>query len=396
MFVKNVLMMATIKVSAITLSFASTILLVLWFGKREFGEYIGLLSIVNLLVFPLTGVIVRELVRKVAIQGGEVTPSIMNIVNTYFSSFAIGCSLAILLIFLQFRISLILLIGSSVVMLSIFSALYRAEGRFVLGNLEAQIIRPAGFILVCFILTQTKINIDSDKLLLVMGVIVFVTAVTFVILSPYPLRFTVRCSALPNIYGLPALFCAGFELYHVSTDVIVANVLFGGNVAADVKISHQLKSLVLMPFLVYLMYAQRQISESVHSEEKWIKVKTEVRYLKIVSALFAIFGSIIIFVYIYYFDYFAFSLSILFSILLSSASFIIFGPQLEISFQIGTISNISKYVVEFLAIHLIILVLVSVTKLPAEAMFLLNALNIIFLFSNIGKVNNRKVDQIKP
>lgn len=253
--------------------------------KEDFGAVNTFISTVILATFLLSAAPTRQLVRELGTFGLEarcaMAQSYINASHLFLALSAGLASLAALIgqtWFAAFYLAMGLVFASA-----LYSAFFRGIGRYMIGNIEAGVIRITAFLvlLAMFYWFGGELSSGQAQMLYVFAAVLGL--VLLVWMRGAMQRLDLRVQALWPYGRLPIAmtFLAGTEIFTVNYDLMVVNAIYGSEVAAEVRIGQQLRSLSSLPLQIYLMFSLDRLSRALRANDGLEQRRREVRLVRL-------------------------------------------------------------------------------------------------------------------
>lgn len=258
-------------------------------GKEDFGSVNAFISTVILATFLLSAAPTRQLVRDLGAFGIKARGAMAErYINASHLFLILSTGLAgLTAILAQTWLASFFLVLGLVFTSSLYSAFFRGIGRYLVGNIEAGVIRITAFLvfLVLFYMLEGKLSSELAQMLYVAAAAL--GFVLLVILRGPIRRLDLRVQALWPYGRLPIAMTvfAGIEIFTVNYDLMVVNAIYGPEVAAEVRIGQQLRSLSSLPLQIYLMFSLDKLSRALRVNAEVDKRRREIRLVRLMLAL---------------------------------------------------------------------------------------------------------------
>lgn len=359
-------------------------------SKMAFGQVNAFISAVTLLVFLAASGPTRMLVRELGAFGlaerGQFAEAATRNAHLWFT---LSSTLAIVSALVgRPHVALILSTIGVTFASSLYSAYFRGIGRYVLGNVEAGVIRLTIFLAILAI--AASIGLELTELA---AKISYLTAaaigllVLLLVKGGWPsMEFSPKSLWPYGSFPLTLTLLAGLEIFFVNFDIIVTTYLYGADVTAEVRVAQQLRSLTMLPLQVYLMFSFDRLSRTLQTGVETTARRHEIaliRALMVVTFLAAIaiagpFGTL-------FFDGGTDFLTTL-AVLSGVVPMVLFGPKAELVIAAARESNQKSKTTSFLMIYVLITpFLCWGLNLPPWSYFLGQTVIIALFFARLPK-----------
>ena len=253
--------------------------------KEDFGAVNTFISTVILATFLLSAAPTRQLVRELGTFGlearGAMAQSYINASHLFLALSAGLASLAALIgqtWFAAFSLVMGLVFASA-----LYSAFFRGIGRYMIGNIEAGVIRITAFLVLLSMFYWFGGELSSGQAQMLYVFAAVLGLVLLVWMRGAMQRLDLRVQALWPYGRLPIAmtFLAGIEIFTVNYDLMVVNAIYGSEVAAEVRIGQQLRSLSSLPLQIYLMFSLDRLSRALRANDGLEQRRREVRLVQL-------------------------------------------------------------------------------------------------------------------
>lgn len=274
---------------AIAAGFAVQLLLSNVTSKTEFGQINTFISTILLLTFLATSAPTRQLVRELGAFGlaerGRLAEEFIGNAHLWIM---LSATIAIISALVdQMHIALILATVGATFAAAMYSAYFRGIGRYVIGNIEAAVIRTSSFmaILTLAILFGMEITGPTAELFYLASVLIGLLILGLARGRRPWLEFSRRTLWPYGAFPLTLTILAGLEIFFVNFDIIVTTYLYGADVTAEVRVAQQLRSLTMLPLQVYLMFAFDRLSRTLRTGVETTARRREIAMIRILLAI---------------------------------------------------------------------------------------------------------------
>ena len=285
---KGFLLSALLRGYAIIAGLSMQVLLSNITTKTVFGQINTFISSVLLVTFVVTSAPTRQLVRELGAFGLEVRRAFAE-AFIYISHMWILVSIGIAFFaamlgepgWAVFSTTIGITFASA-----IYSAYFRGIGRYVLGNLEAGVIRTTAFVIL---ISLTALLRDGLVLqiaqLLYLGSVAIGLLLLMLFRPIWPaVKFSRRMLWPGGGFPLTLTILAGLEMFFLNFDIILTNYLFGADTAAEVRVAQQLRSLTLLPLQIYLMFSFDRLSRALRAGAGIDARRSEITIVRVLLA----------------------------------------------------------------------------------------------------------------
>ena len=257
--------------------------------KVTFGQINAFISTVLLLTFVATSAPTRQLVRELGAFG---LAERRELAEEYLGSahLWIVLSAAVALAAILFRktdIAIIMATVSIIFAAAIYSAYFRGIGRYVIGNIEAGLIRLTVVLamLVLVMLFYRELTVRTAQISYLGAALIGLLFLMFARRSWPTIDFSARAFWPYGAFPLTLTILAGLETLIVNFDIIVINYLYEPDVTAEVRVAQQLRSMIMLPLQVYLMFAFDRLSRALRIGVETTERRREIAFIRIFMAV---------------------------------------------------------------------------------------------------------------
>lgn len=282
---RGFILSSTVRGYAIFAGFAVQLLLSNVTSKVAFGQINTFISTILLLTFLATSAPTRQLVRELGAfgltkRGGLAEEFIGNAHLLVILSAAV----ALAAVFVgQTHVALIVATVAVTFAAAIYSAYFRGIGRYVIGNIEAGVIRSTVFmaILAIAMLFDRELAVPLAQMSYLAAVAIGLLLLILARGSCPSMEFSRRVLWPYGPFPITLTILAGLEIFFVNFDIIVTTYLYGADVTAEVRVAQQLRSLAMLPLQVYLMFAFDRLSRTLQTGGETIARRREIALIRI-------------------------------------------------------------------------------------------------------------------
>ena len=388
---KGLLLSGLVRGYAIAVGFAVQLLLSNVTSKTSFGMINAFISTALLLTFLASSAPTRQLVRELGAFGlnerGRLAEEFIG--NTHLWVI-ISATIAIFAALVgRTHLALVAATVGLLFSASLYSAYFRGIGRYIIGNIEASVIRPTIFmaILATAKLTGWELTAPTAELIYLVAVAIGLLTLVFARGIRPKIEFSSRIIWPYGSFPLTLTLLAGLEVFFVNFDIIATTYLYGADVTAEVRVAQQLRSLTMLPLQVYLMFSFDRLSRTLQTGVETRARRREIaliRSLLVVTFLAAIaiagpFGTL-------FFDGETDFLTTL-AVLSGVVPMVLFGPKAELVIAAARESNQKSKTASFLIIYVLIIpFLCWGLNLPPWSYFFGQTAIIALLFARLPKM----------
>jgi O-antigen/teichoic acid export membrane protein len=379
-----------VRAYAITAGLAVQVLLSNVVSKTAFGQINTFISTVLLLTFFATSAPTRHLVRELGTFGmaerGRLVEEFIG--NAHLWVILSGAMAIIATILGQTNLALTIATVGIAFATSLYSAYFRGLGRYVMGNLEAGVIRTTSFMAILSIATLVglQFSVVTTELWYLASV---VTGLVVLMLARarWPLMEISARTLWP--YGtlpITLTILAGLEIFFVNFDIIVTAYLYGPEVTAEVRVAQQLRSLTMLPLQVYLMFSLDRLSRTLRTGAETSVRRREIALIRVLLvgtfiaavAVSGPFGNL-------FFEE-GINFLVMIAVLSGVLPVVLFGPRAEVVIAAGSEREQAGKTITFaLAYAVLTPVLCWMFSLPAVAYFFIQAALTAAFFASLPK-----------
>lgn len=375
---------------AIAVGFAVQLLLSNVTSKTSFGMINAFISTALLLTYLASSAPTRQLVRELGAFGlnerGRLAEEFIG--NTHLWVI-ISATIAIFVALVgRTHLALVAATVGLLFSASMYSAYFRGIGRYIIGNIEASVLRPTIFmgILATVMLIGWELTATTAELIYLVAVAIGLLTLVFARGSWPNIELSSRIVWPYGSFPLTLTLLAGLEVFFVNFDIIVTTYLYGADVTAEVRVAQQLRSLTMLPLQVYLMFSFDRLSRALQTGVETSARRSEIaliRALLVVTFLAAIaiagpFGTL-------FFDGETDFLTTL-AVLSGVVPMVLFGPKAELVIAAARESNQKSKTTSFLMIYVLVTpFLCWALSLPPWSYFLGQTAIIALFFARLPK-----------
>ncbi|WJY20968.1 hypothetical protein QTA57_14315 [Fontisubflavum oceani] len=356
--------------------------------KEDFGAVNTFISTVILATFLLTAAPTRQLVRELGAFGlklrGNLAQRYLNASHLFLALSAGFAGFAALIG--QTWFAAFFLVMGVVNASALYSAYFRGIGRYIAGNLEAGVIRITVFLLslLIFYWIGGKLSSAQAQMLYVLAAVLGLILLVWMHGGMPRLNF--RLQALWPYGRLPiaTTILAGIEIFTVNYDLMVVNAIYGSEVAAEVRIGQQLRSLSSLPLQIYLMFSLDKLSRALRANDGLEQRRREMRLVRLMlGGCFAL--AILVsgpFTGLFFDE--PIEPILIYSILAGILPLVLLGPRPDLSIAAATEGNHYNKTIVFVVCYLCIAPgVLSLSGLAPEFYFMFQATLVGFYFISL-------------
>lgn len=274
---------------AISAGFAVQLLLSNATSKVSFGQINTFISTVLLLTFLATSAPTRQLVRELGAFGlterGRLAQEFISNAHLWI---ILSVAVALAALFLgETDFALIMATVAIIFAAAIYSAYFRGIGRYVIGNIEAGVIRSTVFMSILAIATLfgRELAVPVAQMSYLGAVGIGLLLLIFARGRWPSIEFSRRVLWPYGAFPLTLTILAGLETFFVNFDIIVTSYLHGADVTAEVRVAQQLRGLTMLPLQVYLMFAFDRLSRTLRTGVETTARRREIALIRILLAV---------------------------------------------------------------------------------------------------------------
>lgn len=319
---------------AIFASFVVQFLLASVTSKVAFGQINTFISTVLLLTFICASAPTRQLVRELGAFGlterGRLAEEFIGNAHMWIILSA-AAALAALIVG-ETDLALIMATVAIIFAAAIYSAYFRGIGRYVIGNIEAGVIRSTVFmaILVITMLFGRELTVPVAQISYLAAVAIGLLLLMLARGSLPSMEFSRRILWPYGAFPLTLTILAGLETFCVNFDIIVTTHLYGAEVTAEVRVAQQLRSLTMLPLQVYLMFAFDRLSRTLRTGVETTTRRRELALIRILLAVTLVAAIVLTGPFVTLFFEGETDLLTMLAVLSGVAPMVLFGPKAEL------------------------------------------------------------------
>jgi O-antigen/teichoic acid export membrane protein len=270
---------------ALVAGFAVQLLLSSVTSKDAFGQINTFISTVLLLTFLVASAPTRQLVRELGAFGlaerGRLAEDFIGNAHLWIILSAAVAFVAALVG--QTYFALIVATVGVTFPAAIYSAYFRGIGRYVIGNIEAGVIRATILtaIFAIAMLFGLELAVTTAEMSYLAAVAIGLLLLVLARDSWPSIKFSHRILWPYGTLPLTLTILAGLEIFVLHFDIIVSTYLYGANVTAEVRVAQQLRTLTMLPLQVYLMFAFDRLSRTLRTGVETTERRREIALIRI-------------------------------------------------------------------------------------------------------------------
>ena len=274
---------------AIFAGFAVQLLLASVTSKVAFGQINTFISTVLLFTFLAASAPTRQLVRELGAFGlterGRLAEEFIGNAHVWI---ILSAAAALAALFVgETDLALIMVTVAVIFAAAIYSAYFRGIGRYVIGNIEAGVIRSTVFMAILGIamLFGRELTVPVAQMSYLAAVAIGLLLLVLLRGSLPSMGFSRRILWPYGTFPLTLTILAGLETFYVNFDIIVTTYLYGADVTAEVRVAQQLRSLTMLPLQVYLMFAFDRLSRTLRTGVETTTRRREIVLIRVLLAV---------------------------------------------------------------------------------------------------------------
>ncbi|MDP4062067.1 hypothetical protein RBLE17_18240 [Rhodobacteraceae bacterium LE17] len=359
--------------------------------KEDFGSVNTFISIVLFTTFLLSAAPTRQLVRELGAYGLQ-SKNLM--VSSYLNAshlfLVLSFALAVIFFLLgQAWVARIIAVTGIVFASALYSAFFRGLGRYVIGNIEAGVIRMSAFIvlLICCYAIGLDLTPQWVQFLYIIAAAFGLLVMVAIYGDVRPLDRTFKAFWPYGRLPIAMTMLAGIDIFTMNYDIIITSLIFDSEVVAEVRIGQQLRSLSTLPIQIYLMFSLDKLSLALRCNIGVAERRREVRFVRIMLAISIAIAIMTAdaFTEIFFNEPIKFILVI--AILSGSLPIILLGPRPELNIAAASENGFKNSVIIFSIFYILIIpVFVNKFGLGPEMYFALQASLISLFYISLKKL----------
>jgi len=273
---------------AISAGFSVQLLLSNVTSKTVFGQVNTFISTVILLTFLATSAPTRQLVRELGAFGlaerGRLADEFIGNAHLWI---ILSAAIAIVAALVgRMHLALIAATFGVAFATSLYSAYFRGIGRYMIGNIEAGVIRSTAFMAILAIAMLFGLNLTllASELFYLSAVAIGLLVLVLARGTWPSMEFSRRTIWPYGTFPVTLTILAGLEIFFVNFDIIVTTYLYGADMTADVRVAQQLRSLTMLPLQVYLMFSLDRLSRTLRTGAETSERRSEIILIRVLLA----------------------------------------------------------------------------------------------------------------
>lgn len=370
--------------------FAIQLLLSKVTSKATFGQINAFISTVLLLTFLTTSAPTRQLVRELGAFGlaerRSLAEAFIGSSHLWLMSSAALAFTATL--FGETHVAVTLATLGATFSASMYSAYFRGIGRYIIGNIEAGVIRSSAFIVIISIAATAgmELSVVTAKLSYVSAVAIGLLML-MVTRGSWPSMTLSKRTFWP--YGTVPLnltILAGLEIFFINFDVIIASYIYSDDVTAEVRVAQQLRSLTLLPLQIYLMFALDRLSRTLQTGDEIHERRREIALIRLSLAGTIVVATILTQPFGNMFFSKGIDSLLMLAVLSGVIPYVIFGPKPEVIIAASRERDQNRKTICFLITYVAVTPLACfLFDLQPSAYFLIQAAISTIFFASLPK-----------